>query len=118
MKNAEGFNFSVSNMSASGRKKSKLNTITLEKVNVWIENKNLDKPIENELKIMASVYPQNALENWMKNFQLHLVRAREKFQKSRKIEVIDLVEELVEKSVDDIVENDSTIGKAPQTDEF
>lgn len=113
-KSTEGLNFSVSNMSGSGRKPSKLNTITLEKVNAWIEKKNLDKPIEKELKLMAAVYPQDALENWMKNFQLHLVRAREKFQKIQKIEVIELGEEEEEQYNND----DTTLGKAPNFDEF
>ena len=53
-KSAEGINFSVSNMSSAGRRQSRLNTITLEKVLAWIDGKNLQEPIlVKELKKMA-----------------------------------------------------------------
>ena len=115
-KSTEGLNFSVSNMSGANRKPSNLITITLEKVIAWLKKKGLDEPVEKELIKMASVYPQNALENWMKNFQMHLVRARSEVQKKHKIEVVEL-EELneLEEKID--LDSDS-IGKAPVFDEF
>jgi len=114
-RSTEGMKFSIS--AGNTRKPSKLNTITLEKVFAWIEKKGLDKPVVVELKKMASVYPQAALENWMKNYQMHLVKAREKISKRHRIEIIELednvIEELVEKDANSI-----EIEKAPSFDEF
>ena len=114
-KSTEGINFSLS--AGRSRKPSKLNTITLEKVFAWIEKKGLDEPVVKELKKMASVYPQAALENWMKNYQMHLVKARDIISKRQKIEIMELedsvIEELVEKDLQSI-----DIDTAPVTDEF
>lgn len=115
-KSAEGINFSVSNMSSAGRRQSRLNTITLEKVLAWIDGKNLQEPIlVKELKKMAAVYPEKALENWMKNFQIHLTRARKNIKSKEKIEIIELGEEPIAKET---VEYPAPPEKAPSFDEF
>lgn len=73
--NTEKMGFSVS-MGQEKREPCNLRTITLERVYKFIENKNIDAKLTFQLKKMAAVYPQQALENWMKNFNIHLLKAR------------------------------------------
>ena len=114
-KSTEGINFSLS--AGNSRKPSKLNTITLEKVFAWIEKKGLDDAVVKELKKLASVYPQTALENWMKNYQMHLVKAREIISKRQKIEIVELEEGVIEELVEKDTQS-TNIGIAPLNDEF
>lgn len=114
-KSTEGINFSVS--AGNSRKHSRLNTITLEKVFAWIAKKGLDEQVVVELKKMASVYPQAALENWMKNYQMHLVKAREKISRQHKIEIVELEDNIIEELVEKDVQS-TEIEKAPSFDEF
>ena len=102
--------FSVS--AGNSRTPSKLNTITLEKVIAWIDKREPDEPVRKELKRMVSFYPQTALENWMKNFQTHLSKARQAVSQKQRIEIVELGEELVE------IPESTEIGRAPSFDEF
>lgn len=102
--------FSVS--SGKSRNPSKLNTLTLEKVIAWIDKKESDEPVRRELKKMVSVYPQPALDNWMKNYQTHLAKARQAVSHKQRIEIVELGEEPIE------MPESTEIGRAPSFDEF
>jgi hypothetical protein len=81
--NAEGINFkivSTGNHQFDNRRPTKLVHLTLEKVLRFIDAKQLDVHVAALLKKTVNAYPENALENWVNNFSIHLSNARKKVQ--------------------------------------
>ena len=78
MTDGEGINFKVTIRGKSDRKPSNLNPLTLQKLFKWIDDKPaINVEIKEELKKMASTYPQQALTKWQLAFPKHLIKARE-----------------------------------------
>lgn len=111
--NAESVNFKVSATGDDDEKQPcNLNRITLEKVHRWIDKRDLDDPTKARLKKMSSMYPEEALQNWLGNFTIHLSRARQFLAKNQPAHSIQK-EELVEKP-----KEGSELGAAPHVEEF
>jgi len=109
--NAERAGFSVSLNNDAEKVPCKLRIMTLERVYRIIESKNYDAKVTSELKKSASKYPQQALENFMQNFDKHLLRARKAVRLSSP----------TVSPVDDSIETknkEEEIPNAPQETEF
>lgn len=87
---AESINFKVVNMTQPDRKNEDCRMITLDKVYAWIDKKEYDESIKNELKKMVAKYPNNAYVSFGKNFQKHLVKAQAIARKTRPLFVGEL----------------------------
>ena len=81
--NAETIGFSLSMGNIDDRPECNLRVMTLERVLKIIDRKNYDARLTAELKKVASAYPQQALENFVKNFDTHLLRARKAVRLSK-----------------------------------
>jgi hypothetical protein len=114
----EGINFKIvmPTGAAEGRKPSPLFRMTLEKVHQWLDRKKLDPRLTLQLKKMASVYPEQALENWVKNFRHHLTNARNALKlnvpETTRVELGD------EPPVHEVNSTDTSLNEAPVNDEF
>ena len=87
VRNTEGFKFSVvttGNADVDSRKPTKLRHTTLDSLLRAIDGKQMDEQVKEELKRMAKGYPEQALESWKKNFNLHVQRARQKVRERNK----------------------------------
>lgn len=118
--NTEALNFKVTatgNSDADERKPCNLHRLTLEKVHKWLDARELDDATKKRLKKMCSMYPEEALENWLNNFTIHLSRAREYLAKNTKPKT---VEETFEDVFPEVVvqDKDITPGAAPHVQEF
>jgi hypothetical protein len=122
--NTERFGFSVS----AGNDRPdpcNLRIMTLERVNKIIENKRYEPKLTSQLKRMASLYPQQALENFVQNFDHHLLKARQAIRISKPTtspveaaEVTEVAEitEVTEVAVEEIVTHENS--HAPSVEEF
>lgn len=72
------------NAEVDARKPSRLRHTTLDSLLRAIDAKSLDAQVKEELKRMAKGYPEQALESWKKNFNLHVQRARKKVKEMNK----------------------------------
>jgi hypothetical protein len=91
-KNAEHLNLKIN----AGERKNQpcnLRIITLEKVIQFIDNKKIDFNTKKILKNSASKYPQQALENWVKNFDKHLIKARTCLKLNKPKTIVELGDE-------------------------
>ncbi len=87
VRNTEGFRFTVvttGNADVDSRKPTKLRHTTLDSLLRAIDAKSMDEQVKEELKKMAKGYPEQALESWKKNFNLHVQRARQKVRDRNK----------------------------------
>jgi len=112
--NTESVNFKVGALGGSSnddRQPCNLNRITLEKVFRWLDKRDLDAPTTARLKKMCSSYPEEALQNWLNNFTIHLSRARDYVTKNQPTN--QKSEELTEKP-----EGTPEIDTAPHVEEF
>ena len=75
--NSERLNFQVSAQGSESKEPCKLRIMTLERVNNFIESKRIDAKVKAELMRIAARYPQQALENFIHNFDHHLLKARQ-----------------------------------------
>jgi len=82
---AESMKFKVSHMGNDGNvnETRDFRTITLDKIHAWIDKKDYDNALKEELKRMVGTYPQNAYVNFGKNFQKHLAKAQKNASKNR-----------------------------------
>jgi hypothetical protein len=80
---AEKFGFKVGIAGDEEKKPCKLQIMTLERVYNFIDNKKFDAKLTVELKKLASKYPQQALENFIHNFNTHLLKARKTIRLSK-----------------------------------
>lgn len=78
MNSNEGLNFRIHLIGQANRVPCNLNPITLDKLINWIDKKEVEMPVKEELKRMAGKYPENALPNWVKNYNRHLLKAKKK----------------------------------------
>lgn len=80
MLNAEGMNFKVVTMGrpeVDERQPCNFLPTTLRGLLAWIDAQStLEEPVKQELKKMASAYPNQALSSFRRNFSRHLARAR------------------------------------------
>jgi len=112
----DNINFKVVTPNSAGdRPNSKLFTMTLEKVNKWLDNKKIDPKITIQLKKMAAVYPQQALENWVKNYKHHLTNARKSLKLAAPEKTPELGDELPKSNLS---VNSIQLNEAPKIDEF
>jgi hypothetical protein len=75
----EGVNFKVLTMGKSEidrRQPSNLNVMNLKKVQSWIDAKPISDELKDELKKMASTWPDQALDFWVKSYSRHLENAQ------------------------------------------
>ena len=73
----EGINFKVTIHGKTNRQPSNLTPLTLRHLLKWIDEKpTLSDSLKEELKKMASTYPQQALPKWQAAFAKHLAKAR------------------------------------------
>ena len=87
VRNTEGFKFTVvstGNADVDSRKSTNLRHTTLDSMLRAIDAKSMDEQVKEELKKMAKGYPEQALESWKKNFNLHVQRARQKVRDRNK----------------------------------
>ena len=77
-RNTEGIKFSVTtgNPDVDNRIPCIHKKLTYERICAWIDSKKFDPLIAHELKKSAGKYPENALEQWKKNYQSHLTKIR------------------------------------------
>lgn len=82
---AESMKFKVTQMNKNGEASElrDFRIITLDKIFSWIDKKDYDDVVKDELKKMVSKYPQNAYVNFGKNFQKHLGTAQKNARKNR-----------------------------------
>lgn len=64
--------------------------LTLDKIFAWIDKKDYDPSIKQELKKMVSRYPHSAYPSFGKNFQKHLAAAQRAVRKNRPLFVGEL----------------------------
>lgn len=81
--NAERAGFSLSLNNDAEKVPCNLRVMTLERVYKIIDSKNYDAKLTAELKKSAGRYPQQALENFVQNFDKHLLRARKAIKLSK-----------------------------------
>jgi hypothetical protein len=107
---AEKFGFKVGIAGDEQKKPCNLQIMTLERVNNFIDNKKFDAKLSVELKKLAARYPQQALENFIQNFNTHLLNARKTIRLSKPTTTIlpELGEDKVEKE----------LNNAPKINEF
>lgn len=77
--NAEGLNFKVvttGNPVVDARPVCALRKLTLAKVVQQVESMEIEDELKRELIRSASVYPENALEHWIRNINKHMSAAR------------------------------------------
>lgn len=63
------------------RKPCDFNILTIKELLKWIDEKDIDEKVKEELKKKCSNYPQQALSNWKNNYNTHLTRAIKKIKK-------------------------------------
>ena len=82
---AESMKFKVvhSNKNGESPEARDFRIITLDRIFAWIDKKDYDDAVKDELKKMVSKYPQNAYVNFGKNFQKHLGTAQKNARKNR-----------------------------------
>lgn len=82
---AESMKFKVVHTNKNGEspESKDFRIITLDKIFAWIDKKDYDDAVKDELKKMVSKYPQNAYVNFGKNFQKHLGTAQKNARKNR-----------------------------------
>lgn len=117
----EGINFKivVPNAAAEGRRPSPLFRMTLEKVHQWLDRKKLEPRLTVQLKKMASTYPEQALENWVKNFRHHLTNARKTLKLSApETPTAELGDEVIELRGESVSNDSAPLSEAPENDEF
>ena len=87
-------NFKIVSMGkgAEGRVPSNFKPLTVEKVLMFIESKQMDPQVKSILKDMAQNYPKNALGNWIRNFSKHVARAQKMIALDPKKYITDIVE--------------------------
>jgi hypothetical protein len=52
--------------------------LTLGRVHNWIRrNEDIEESVKEELVLLVNKYPESALSSFVKNFNIHLVKARE-----------------------------------------
>lgn len=76
----EGINFKVTihGGNKTNRKPSNFNPLTLKQLLKWIDDKPIiTDAVKEELKKMASTFPQQALPKWQAAFPKYLAKARE-----------------------------------------
>ena len=105
----------VTPSSGEGRSYCKLFTMTLEKVNKWIDDKKLDPKLTLQLKKMVAVYPEQALENWVKNYKHHLTKARKALKLVAPEKTLELGDETPKSSLS---AESTELNEAPKIDEF
>ena len=55
--------------------------LTLERVHNWIRRHDIEESVMEEAILLVNKYPNSALGSFVKNFDIHLVKARENAQK-------------------------------------
>ena len=55
--------------------------LTLERVHNWIRRHDIEESVAEEAIWLVNKYPNSALGSFVKNFDIHLVKARENAQK-------------------------------------
>lgn len=111
MRGTEGMNFKISTMGKSEvdrRRPTNLKPLTIEKVLLFIDSKQIDPHVKALLRDMAQNYPKNALQNWMKNFSKHLSKAQ-KLIRQKPMQPVDNIEQ-------DLVAEEEL--KLPENNEF
>ena len=51
--------------------------LTLERVHNWIRRHDIEESVMEEAILLVNKYPNSALGSFVKNFDIHLVKARE-----------------------------------------
>lgn len=93
----EGFSFKITNMGKDEtRKPCNFNILNLKDLHNWINKKEIEDALKEELKNMASRYPQQALVNWQSNYSRHLLVAKKKL-KSKEVILPKIEDEIEEK---------------------
>lgn len=78
MAEANRMNFGMGVIGEDGRSPFFDNPLTLERVHNWImKNENIEESVREELVLLVNKYPNSALSSFVKNFDTHLVKARE-----------------------------------------
>lgn len=86
---SESFNMKVSVTNSNKREPCNFKSITVKKLFNYIDATPYDVELKNELKKSIGNYPQNALENWFENFDLHVSKARNKVIRNADLENIE-----------------------------
>lgn len=108
----EGVNFKVLTMGKSQidqRQPSNLDVMTLKKLQAWIDAKPISDELKQELKKMASSYPDQALGFWVKSYSRNLEIAQRNMTNLPK-PVVELGDEPY------VSRND--VSQIPKNDEF
>lgn len=108
----EGINFKLvttGRVDVDARKPSNFNVLTYTKLCRWIDEKSISQSLKDELKKMASTYPQQALPKWVKAFPKHLITAQDVLSKRDSF--------IVKPELGDEPESE-TYEEAPRFDEF
>lgn len=108
----ESLGFKVSDMSneKENRPKSNLRPMTLAKLHLWIDGLTIETRLKEELKRMASQYPQQALSAFPKNYRTYLAKAQNNLKNKPQVKpepVVELGDELPETdNLNDMPHND------------
>jgi len=57
------------------------NPLTLERVHNWIRRHDIEESVAEEAILLVNKYPNAALNSFVKNFDTHLIKARENAKK-------------------------------------
>ena len=113
--NTEGINFKVittGRPDVDGRKPCNFKPLTLRRLVEWIDAKPISFALKEELKKMASAYPEQALHKWQLAYQRHLAAAQQSLVGK---DVYIVTSELGEDEPPESPKNDN---KAPRFSEF
>ena len=83
--NAENLNFRIIS-GVPDRIPNNFRILTIKELLRWIDEKDIDEQVKEELKKMCSKYPQQALTNWKSNYNIHLRKANLKLKNQVKPE--------------------------------
>lgn len=116
--NAEKASFKITIGNEADKIPCNLRTMTLERVWKIIESKNYDSKVTAELKKYAAKYPQQALENFVHNFDKHLMKARKAVKLSKP--TVSPSETLLNSPevIEETQKQEDEIPNAPQDAEF
>lgn len=115
-KSAENLNVKI-NAGEGKNQPCNLRIVTLEKVLQFIENKKIDLNTKKILKNSASKYPQQALENWVKNFDRHLIQARNCLKLNKPKTIVELGDEPPE-PMSQLEQQQEELKNVPEAEEF
>jgi hypothetical protein len=84
MSEAENLKFQVSAGQDDSRKPCSFKIINIKTVNKIIDSKDLDEKVKNHLKKMASSYPHQALEGFLRTLDKNIMIAQKEVIKEEK----------------------------------